>query len=330
LPLDRLADFERIIGHAITPGDVLLIEPLAFGGEVERIIRQQIATDRAGAWLRLNDRIQNAPKGKPMTFGSVHFLPAAKEIEQSNRLRLHLSNKELEQASNERAKAAEQRHRSEMQSMQDHNRLLEERINRLQDRIQMHDLEKEQLRADFAAVDASYQRQLAEKDHEIMRLHALMCRPKNLDGIIPWAEQYLGEGLFFHARAKREMNTVAPGEVDIDLLCDALEYLATDYRDELMGLINEDECRNRCSRKYNRGFNVAKLTGTSIGMYASQYKIKYYPGHHGKAIDSVLDLHLRVGHTNENLLRIYFLYDKDKKLLVIGSLPRHLDTVSYR
>ena len=126
------------------------------------------------------------------------------------------------------------------------------------------------------------------------------------------------------------MDAITPGEVDIDLLCDALEYLATDYRDELLGLIDEDECRNRSSRKYNCGFDVSKLTGTSIGMYPAQYKVKYNTGHLGKPIDSALDLHLRVGHTNENLLRIYFFYDKEKKRLVIGSLPKHLDTVSYK
>ena len=330
LPLSRIADFQKITGQAIAPGDVLLIEPLAFGGDVERILRQQIASDTKTEEQRLNDRIQKAPKGKPMTFGSVHFLPAAKEIEQTNRLRQHLSNRELQQASNERANAAEHRHRGELQAMSDQHRLLNDRINRLKEQIFLADLEKEQLRARITTVESDFAQRLAEKDSEIMRLQALLCRPKNQGEIISWAEEYLGDGLFFHTRAKREMDGLTPGEVDVDLLCDALEYLATDYRDKLLGIIDEDECRNRSSRKYNRGFDVAKLTGTTIDMYPAQYKIKYYPSRLGKPVDSVLDLHLRIGNTNENLLRIYFLYDKEKKKLVIGSMPRHLNTVSYK
>lgn len=42
----------------------------------------------------------------------------------------------------------------------------------------------------------------------------------------------------------------------------------------------------------------------------------------------MLDLHLKVGNDSENLLRIYFLYDKEKKLIVVGSLPKHLKTLT--
>ena len=118
--------------------------------------------------------------------------------------------------------------------------------------------------------------------------------------------------------------------VDLSLLCDALAYLATDYRDELLGKIDEDECRNRASRKYNRGFIVTPSATKSIEMYKSEYNIKCYPGFLGKPVDSTLDLHLKVGNTNENLLRIYFLYDKEKQQIVVGSLPRHLSTASNK
>ena len=330
LPMVRVPDFTRITGRHIAPGDVLLIEPLAFGGEAERIPRHRLLADPESEWRRLDERIQNAPKNKPMAFGAVQFLPAAKEIEQTNQIRRHLSTREILRASDERAKAAELRHQAELQGTREQQQLLEDRIGRLWKQIELADDEKAHLRATVSEVEAEMERRLEEKDREIARLQALLDRPKDLTGVVPWAERYLGEGLFFHQRAKKELESVAPGEVDLGLLCDALEYLATDYRDELLGLIDEDECRNRASKKYNRGFDVKKLTGISIEMYPTDYKIKYYKGHLGKPIDSVLDLHLRVGHTNENLLRIYFLYDKEQKRLVIGSLPRHLSTMSYK
>ena len=78
------------------------------------------------------------------------------------------------------------------------------------------------------------------------------------------------------------------------------------------------------------GMNVARLNFSSVQAAMKEYKIKYYPDRNGKPSDSLLDLHLRVGNTSEDLLRIYFLFDSEKKLVVVGSLPRHLPTMSYR
>lgn len=41
-----------------------------------------------------------------------------------------------------------------------------------------------------------------------------------------------------------------------------------------------------------------------------------------------MDYHLSVGNDPENLLRIYFLHDDGKQLIVIGSLPKHLKAVN--
>lgn len=61
--------------------------------------------------------------------------------------------------------------------------------------------------------------------------------------------------------------------------------------------------------------------------YPLEYKIKYYKDEKGKTHESILDLHLKSGTGTENLLRIYFLYDKEKQLIVVGSLPKHLKTL---
>ena len=87
--------------------------------------------------------------------------------------------------------------------------------------------------------------------------------------------------------------------------------------------------KQRCMQKYGRPFDVVPVSEATRQMYAAEYKIKYYIGYKGKPIESLLDYHLRVGKDNAGLLRIYFLYDKEKKLIVVGALPRHLRTVSY-
>lgn len=67
---------------------------------------------------------------------------------------------------------------------------------------------------------------------------------------------------------------------------------------------------------------------TTIEYTPGQYKIKYAPGVKGKPAESTLDFHLRVGNDAESLLRIYFLHDDERKLIVVGSLPRHLRAVT--
>jgi hypothetical protein len=47
-------------------------------------------------------------------------------------------------------------------------------------------------------------------------------------------------------------------------------------------------------------------------------------------VEALLDLHLCIGVDPCNLIRIYFLYDKVNRLIVVGSLPGHLRTVSYK
>ena len=42
-----------------------------------------------------------------------------------------------------------------------------------------------------------------------------------------------------------------------------------------------------------------------------------------------LNLHLKAGEEAPYLLRIYFYYDEDEKLIVVGSLPDYLPIPSY-
>lgn len=60
----------------------------------------------------------------------------------------------------------------------------------------------------------------------------------------------------------------------------------------------------------------------------SDYKIKYFDGHTGRKTESALDFHLKCGVDSEHLIRIYYLHDDNKKLIVIGSMPEHLPTMN--
>ena len=118
--------------------------------------------------------------------------------------------------------------------------------------------------------------------------------------------------------------------VSVELICDALDFLATDYRDRRYTRISSDEMHTRCSQKYGRPFEVKPTGKATIEFTPSEYKIRYYANAQGRVVDSDLDYHLGVGNDPENLLRIYFLHDDAKKLIVVGSLPRHLRAVTIK
>lgn len=81
-------------------------------------------------------------------------------------------------------------------------------------------------------------------------------------------------------------------------------------------------------KKYGRPFDVGGSGDKSIEAYPREYKIKYGKGYTGKPKEVLLNMHLKVGISKGNLIRIYFHIDKEKELLVIGSLPYHLKTSS--
>lgn len=272
----------------------------------------------------------NYPKNKPYVFGNVLFLPEARQIESLHMLELSESKADLLSAFSERESALRERHRDEILSMGEQLALVEEKIERQKEYISELRAEKVQISTKFESIIEKLNKTITEREFEIERCRSLDCRPKLPGDVSEWVEAQFAGKLIFHQKAKDLMHTVEPGEVDTRMVCDALEYLATDYRSSLLREIDDDELRLRCSRKYGRPFEVVPLTGLSGDAYPAEYKIKYYIGHAGKPVESPLDLHLRVGVASDNLLRIYFLYDKDKKLIVVGSLPKHLKTLSYK
>lgn len=119
-------------------------------------------------------------------------------------------------------------------------------------------------------------------------------------------------------------------EISLPLICDALDFLATDYWANRFERLPWHAVLDSCSRKYGRPFEVSSIGEMTIQFTPAQYKIKYFTNAQGKKRETALDQHLKVGNDPENLLRIYFTLDEDKKLIVVGSLPRHLKAVTIR
>lgn len=117
--------------------------------------------------------------------------------------------------------------------------------------------------------------------------------------------------------------------IDLPLLLDALDYLATDLWESRYAALSTEDALERCRRKYGRPFSVKPLSENTAKAF-SEYKIKYFPGFNGKPVESLLTDHLAIGNTGGKLLRIYFLYDDRQKLIVIGRLPEHGPTLTIQ
>lgn len=136
--------------------------------------------------------------------------------------------------------------------------------------------------------------------------------------------------ILLHSRAIARMLTKSSQCASVDLVCDALDYLATDYWEQRYHQLPKDIALTRCGEKYGRPFEIKPVGTYTIAYTPNEYRIPYFKDERGKIADSDLDYHLCVGNDPENLLRIYFLHDDANQLIVVGSLPDHLRAVKVQ
>ncbi len=328
LPVRHINDFCIQTESRIDEGDVIIFEPETFGGGIQRYEYRQFQSDTKAFCSKLEELIQYYPRKKPMTFGDVIFLPEAKAIERDKLLNTIRSKEEMLNYAEGKQHDIEDRHKREISILQGHCDDKDREINRRAIEREKVEERVKRLEKSLENQENEYKKKIADMEAEINRLNSLQFRPSHPKEVAGWVESQFEGRLIFHKRAQELMNDVAPNTIDLKILCDGLEYLATDYRDELIGNIRKDERDSNCQNKYGRPFNVTPVKGISPKMYPSEYKIKYYTGYKGKPVESPLDLHLTYGNSGEKMIRIYFLYDKEKRLIVVGSLPKHLSTDS--
>lgn len=241
----------------------------------------------------------------------------------------------------DREKSLHDQFAQERQEMEDKwrekQRELEIRLGELTDQLRRQqeyqvrlEAEKRVLREQMAETEKRCQDKLEEREGEVSYLKRSLKRPRDHDQIAAWVEKNFSDRLILHPRAVSLLSERSARSVDVGLICDALDFLATDYWERRYSGLSTQEMNNRCGEKYGRPFDVTPTGAVTIEYTPAQYKVKYFPGRNGSPAESPLDYHLGVGNDPENLLRIYFLHDDSKKLIVVGSLPRHLRAVTIR
>ena len=135
-----------------------------------------------------------------------------------------------------------------------------------------------------------------------------------------WIDQYYADKLLLHPRAKRSLKNACYEDVPLVYKC--LSLLATSYYDYRMGLITYDDFRTAYKNIDSGLEESGAITDIAAGMEGETYFVQY------KGQKHKLDRHLTKGNDKDKryCLRIYFFWDSQEQLVVIGDLPHHLDT----
>lgn len=330
-----ISTFNDIMGkeYLISDGDVRIIFPLKYNEDTLVFKEENINKDPNKFLKEIESQLQDYPKGKNIDFGNTKFLEEARLIELEEIINSSKSKKEAIEANNSKIDIIKKVHieninnlKRELEESKDIIIKVKEKLKIKEEEL-IHKDEKWQGKMDKEKILDT--KEIDDLKEEIKRKEQLLERPRKPEEIPEFVEKHFSGKLIFHERAKDQITKTLAYEVDMNLLCDALEYLAWEYRDELMGIITSEKSKNISAKKYKRPFTVCPSGDKSIEKFPKEYKIKYGLSYTGKLVEVPLDFHLKVGVDNEKLLRIYFLFDKKEKLIVVGSLPKHLNTISY-
>ena len=320
--------FRSLTGAQFAPGDILLLEPPCYGGGITVIPTKDSERRQTETLDQLKQQLFNYHRGRDFSYGHIAFLTAAREDLLHRTEEALRRSDSLSEAHQQMLEEVNNRWSGILAAKEQELAALNDKLDRLNTHFAELEQQKADLRTEAADAERIQNTALEELRAENCCLRRRLDRPQTHAEIAAWVSRHFAGRLLLHPRAIGELADKSARICNLDLICDALDYLATDYWETRYGALPQEEALVRCSEKYGRPFDVTHTGTHTIDFYPVEYKIKYFLSFKGKPMESALDYHLRVGNDAENLLRIYFLHDDDKKLVVVGSLPKHLPAVS--
>ena len=284
-------------------------------------------TDRT---LEAGETLYWESESRDITLSPCLFVVQAKARERAaaqNALRLSEAAEERFRHRLEQDAAA---YKSRISALEDEKIRLTEQLDRAkQYRLRLEN-EKDELMRRVAEADEKLRHKTIQDREEVAYLRRCMDRPSEHAKIADWVQRQFAGRVVLVPKAAAMLEEKSAREISLPLICDALDFLATDYWSSRFERLPWHAVLDSCSRKYGRPFEVSSIGDMTIQFTPAQYKIKYFTNAQGKKRETALDQHLKVGNDPENLLRIYFVLDEENRLVVVGSLPRHLKAVSIR
>ena len=278
----------------------MVIEPPFLGGKRTAYPPKGSRQRREEFQTHLQKEMMVYPRDKAIAFGNISFLSAAREA---------LMRSTQETVYRSRQLSAE----------------WQQEIARLEK--QWKEREKDALVLEHEEQEGRWQDALAEEQKVVAHLKRKLSQPRALKDIPSWVEKNFAGRLVLLSPAM-EMLADKSLYADAGLICDALDFLATDYWANRYERITAEEMKTLCSQKYGRPFEIKPIGEATIGRYPKEYRVKYVFSGDARRREVNLDTHLCVGNDTEVLIRIYFFHDDARRLIVVGSLPRHLSTIN--
>lgn len=322
---DQTEKFNKLSYGVMSDGDVLMLFPATMScGESQKHFSQPEALLHKD---EIDALVRDYCLAKDYDWGQILFVDSAREKRQAAISESATTLQEVRDVytnllNEERSKA-----QTELKNLQNQINGLTEKNITLQAEIGSR-------KGTGKAADSQVLEQLATQDRtitllnrEIEHLKMYIEHPKSLENIAEWAAEHILDELTLLPRAKRELEKAAGDRKhDVHEVCDALEYLAKEYRSEMLKEISEDEANSRCSALYGRRFSVTAQAEPTINLFPKDYRVQYTPGPGEGIRDWDLDRHLRRG-SGDDLIRIYFFWDSRNQKVIVGSLPEHLKTM---
>lgn len=323
---ERLQDkFCEMFGVEVSAGDVIILEPLCFGGD-KHIYPLAQKDNNEKEILRA---MFCYPREKAVDFHNIYFLAGAKDA-------LIQGKRELEESSeaqmNEwelRLLAMQRQNEALVKSKENEISNLETKNSALRQEIAIEEGKRRQLAKQIEDIEEKHKQELADQNAYIDFLKRRNERPRTKKELVDWLAKTQFEHMLIHKKAMQTLEAANLTQERVEFIYDALDYMATDFWENRYGFLSSEDLNILAGKKYGRGFTITPCMGSSIEVYPEQYKISYFKDEKGVAKPSDLNFHLKVGNKSEHMVRIYFLFDDVKKLIVVGSMPDHLSTVTF-
>ncbi len=322
--------FKTRCGIKFKPGEIIILYPMISGGGTCIVPYKPMSKKRDETLLEVEEMVKDFLRNQEIGYGRIVFLSGAREqlLQHSNDLVVSANNENDElkvQHASEKSQWQEALNQKDRALLQ-----LEKQLEKQKENSARLASEAEEARTRYSNI--VFQMDVQKQDRAKLCEYIARKRkqPKKYEDIKAWVEECFSDRLVFHDKAEgRLLNSPQrTGNANIELICDALDYLATEYWEQRYGGKAKLIADTYCAEKYGRPFKINPSGQMSTAKWPSEYKIKYFKNEHGKKYESPLDYHLRSGNDTEYLVRIYFLHDDKKKKIVIGSLPDHLPTVT--
>lgn len=316
-----------LLHTSLLANSIVIVEPSCLGGK-KTVLPPKSSRQRQEEQLeQLRQTMCTYPREKEISFGNISFLSAARESLLQNTKELVRQSKELSLEWLQRIEQLEGQWKETLDKKDRAYEALLDKLNGQKEHSAQMERKMEELKARQTEREQTWQLASARQEEQIVYLRRKLSQPDALRDIAAWTEKYFKDKLLLLPVAA-DMLSDRSLHADVGLICDALDFLATDYWDCRYLRTAKEEMQTRCSEKYHRPFEVKPIGEATVHMYPREYRVKYTFSGETRRREVPFDSHLCVGTDAEKLVRIYFFHDDEKQLIVIGSLPRHLSTIT--